>query len=122
MELGAFSISLSVADIHKSFDFYTKLGFKQIGGEIDQNWLILKNDDHIIGLFEGMFEKNSLTFNPGWNQDAQSSDPFTDIRQIKSNLESQGITVQGEIDSDSGPASIILEDPDGNPILIDQHR
>lgn len=122
MELGAFSISLSVADIHKSFDFYTKLGFKQIGGEIDQNWLILKNGDHIIGLFEGMFEKNSLTFNPGWNQDAQSSDPFTDIRQIKSNLESQGITVQGEIDSDSGPASIILEDPDGNPILIDQHR
>jgi catechol 2,3-dioxygenase-like lactoylglutathione lyase family enzyme len=122
MELGAFSISLSVADIHKSFDFYTKLGFKQIGGEIDQNWLILKNGDHIIGLFEGMFEKNSLTFNPGWNQDAESSDPFTDIRQIKSNLESQGITVQGEIDSDSGPASIILEDPDGNPILIDQHR
>lgn len=122
MELGAFSVSLSVSDIHKSFDFYTKLGFKQIGGDMEQNWVILKNGAHIIGLFQGMFEKNSLTFNPGWNQEAKPTDPFTDIRQIKGHLESQGIAVQGNIDSNEGPASIVLEDPDGNPILIDQHR
>ena len=123
MNLGAFSISLAVKDIAASRDFYEKLGFKQLGGDIEQNWLILKNGDHIIGLFQGMFEKNMLTFNPGWDQDATEVNPFTDVREIQKSLQSRGITLtESADDSTSGPAHVTLEDPDGNPILIDQHR
>ena len=123
MDLGAFSISLSVADIEASRDFYQKLGFEPVGGNIDDNWLILRNGDHVIGLFEGMFEKNMLTFNPGWNQQSRETDPFTDVREIQRMLKEQGVELYGEADETSkGPASITLFDPDGNPILIDQHR
>ena len=123
MELGAFSISLAVKDLEASRDFYAKLGFEQIGGNADENWLILKNGDHIIGLFEGMFDKNVLTFNPGWNQQAQETATFTDVREIQKSLKEQGISLAQEADESSqGPASIMVIDPDGNPILIDQHR
>ena len=123
MDLGAFSISLSVADIEASRNFYQKLGFEPVGGNIDDNWLILRNGDHVIGLFEGMFEKNMLTFNPGWNQQCKETDPFTDVREIQRMLKEQGVELYGEADETSkGPASITLFDPDGNPILIDQHR
>ena len=122
MELGAFSISLAVRDIHVSKDFYEKLGFKPFGGDISQNWLILKNGDHIIGLFQGMFEKNILTFNPGWDQDAQKLDKFTDVRELQRQLKAQGMAFASEADeSATGPASFIVMDPDGNPILLDQH-
>jgi len=123
MELGAFSISLAVKDIHASVAFYEKLGFVMYHDSTEQKWAILKNRDHIVGLFEGMFEKNMLTFNPGWDQNAQASDPFTDVRDIERELEAAGLSLIQKTDgSDSGPASIMLEDPDGNPILIDQHR
>lgn len=123
MNLGAFSISLSVKDIAASRDFYKNLGFESLGGDIEQNWLILKNGDHIIGLFQGMFEKNMLTFNPGWDQDAKETNPFTDVRDIQSKLKAQGVTILDSADENTtGPASILIEDPDGNPILIDQHR
>jgi len=123
MELGAFSISLAVKDIHASKAFYEKLGFKAFGGDISQNWLILKNREHIIGLFQGMFEKNMLTFNPGWNQDAQNLDLFTDVRELQRQLKAQGVELITEADeSTTGPAHIMLMDPDGNPILVDQHR
>jgi lactoylglutathione lyase len=122
MELGAFSISLAVKDIKASKDFYEKLGFKEFGGDITQNWLILKNGDHIVGLFQGMFEKNMLTFNPGWDQDAQKLDTFTDVRELQRQLKAQGVELMTEADeSTTGPASIMLVDPDGNPILFDQH-
>ena len=122
MELGAFSISLSVRDIVTSKNFYQKLGFEIFGGEISENWLIMKNGDHIIGLFQGMFEKNTLTFNPGWDQDANQLASFTDIRDLQRQLKEQGVEFISEIEPGStGPASIILMDPDGNPILIDQH-
>lgn len=122
MELGAFSISLTVKDIEASKAFYEKLGFQAVGGEIAHNWLILKNGDHVIGLFQGMFEKNILTFNPGWNQNAQKLDTFTDVRELQRQLKAQGVALLSEADeSSTGPASFMLVDPDGNPILMDQH-
>lgn len=122
MDLGAFSISLAVKDIKASKDFYEKLGFKEFGGDVTQNWLILKNGDHVIGLFQGMFDKNMLTFNPGWNQDAQKLDIFTDVRDLQRQLKAQGIALITEADeSTTGPAYFMLVDPDGNPILVDQH-
>lgn len=122
MNLGAFSISLAVKDIEASKAFYEKFGFKVFGGDITQNWLILKNGDHIIGLFQGMFEKNMLTFNPGWDQDAQKLDTFTDVRQLQRQLKEQGVEFINEADeSTSGPAYFMAVDPDGNPILVDQH-
>lgn len=123
MHLGAFSISLAVKDIHKSLAFYEQLGFTTFGGDIAQKWLILKNGDTLIGLFEGMFEGNLLTFNPGWDQNAQKLDAFDDIRQIQAHLKANGIALSAEADPEgSGPAHISLTDPDGNNILIDQHR
>lgn len=123
MDLGAFSISLAVKDIKASRDFYAKLGFEEIGGNIDENWLILRNGEHIIGLFQGMFEKNTLTFNPGWNQQVAALESFTDVRELQSNLREQGIEFEMEAaESSEGPASFMIVDPDGNPILVDQHR
>lgn len=123
MQLGAFSISLAVKDLKKSEAFYNKLGFETLGGDASQHWLILKNQDHIIGLFQGMFEKNILTFNPGWDQNAQPLDEFTDVRQLYKELSDQGVEcTQVTFPSEKGPGSFVLEDPDGNPILIDQHR
>jgi lactoylglutathione lyase len=122
MKLGAFSISLAVKDIQASKAFYEKLGFEEFGGDISQNWLILKNGDHIVGLFQGMFDKNMLTFNPGWNQDAQKLDTFTDVRDIQRQLKTQGMEFVTEADEGTtGPAHFIVVDPDGNPILMDQH-
>lgn len=122
MELGAFSVSLAVKDIHASKAFYEKLGFKVFHGDISQNWLVLKNGEHVIGLFQGMFEKNILTFNPGWNQDAQPLDAFTDVRELQRQLKAQGLEFMSEADeSTTGPASFVIVDPDGNPILVDQH-
>lgn len=122
MELGAFSISLAVKDIKVSKDFYEKLGFKEFGGDITQNWLILKNGEHLVGLFQGMFEKNMLTFNPGWNQDAQKLNTFADVREIQRQLKAQGVELVTEADENTtGPASLVVVDPDGNPILLDQH-
>lgn len=123
MKLGASSISLSVKDIQASKSFYEKLGFTVFGGNIDQNWLIMKNGDTIIGLFQGMFPNNIMTFNPGWDQDAQNLEEFTDVRDIQKQLKADGIELTSEADkSTSGPASVTLVDPDGNAILIDQHR
>ena len=123
MDLGAFSVSLSVQDITASRDFYQKLGFEPIGGNADDNWLILRNGDHVIGLFQGMFEKNILTFNPGWDQQCNETGTFTDVRQIQRALKERGLALVREADEASqGPASLTLIDPDGNPILIDQHR
>ena len=122
MELGAFSISLTVKDIKASQVFYEKLGFKVFGGEIAQNWLILKNGDHVIGLFQGMFEKNILTFNPGWDSNAQKLNAFTDVRELQRQLKEQGVALITEADeSTTGPASFVVVDPDGNPVLVDQH-
>ena len=122
MDLGAFSISLAVKDIHASKAFYEKLGFESFGGDISQNWLILKNREHVIGLFQGMFEKNMLTFNPGWDQDAQNLDAFTDVRELQRQLKAKGVELTAEADeSTMGPAHIMLTDTDGNPILVDQH-
>ncbi len=122
MELGTFSISLAVKDIEASKVFYQKLGFKVFGGDISQNWLIMKNGDHTIGLFQGMFEKNTLTFNPGWDKNANKLDTFTDIRTLQRHLKEQGVELVSEADeSSAGPASFFLLDPDGNPILVDQH-
>ncbi len=123
MELGAFSISLSVKDIQASKSFYEKLGFQVIHGDITQNWLILQNRGHTIGIFQGMFEKNMLTFNPGWDQQCNPTESFTDVREIQRRLREQGLVLDSEADESSeGPASLVLTDPDGNPILIDQHR
>ena len=122
MELGAFSISLTVKDIHASQAFYEKLGFKQFAGDPSRNWVILKNGSTVIGLFQGMFEKNMLTFNPGWTQDAQPLPSFTDIREIQRRLKAQGVHFVTEADeSTTGPAHFVIMDPDGNPILFDQH-
>ena len=122
MELGAFSISLTVKDIQVSKDFYEKLGFKPFGGDASQNWLIMKNGDHAIGLFQGMFDKNTLTFNPGWDSKANKLDSFTDVRDLQRRLKDQGVELMAEADeSTTGPASFIVVDPDGNPILVDQH-
>jgi len=122
MDLGAFSLSLAVKDIHASKEFYEKLGFKAYGGDIAQNWLILKNGIKVIGLFQGMFDKNIITFNPGWNQDAEKLKEFTDVRELQKSLKAKGIVFNSEADETSlGPASFTIEDPDGNAILFDQH-
>lgn len=122
MELGAFSVSLAVKDLETSLAFYEGLGFEVFSGEMEENWLILKNGDATIGLFQDMFEKNILTFNPGWNRDAQRLDDFTDVRQIQRQLKARGFKLESEADEGGeGPASLITVDPDGNPILIDQH-
>jgi len=123
MDLGAFSVSLAVKDLAASQTFYEKLGFTPFHGEAAQGWLVLKNGQTVIGLFQGMFEANILTFNPGWDQDAQPSDPFMDVREIQRRLREAGLSFDQEADeSTSGPASLILTDPDGNQIFIDQHR
>jgi len=122
MELGAFSISLAVKNIEASRAFYEKFGFKVIGGDASQNWLILKNSDHTIGLFQGMLERNTLTFNPGWDNNAAQVDTFTDVRDLQRQLKAQGVELLTEADETStGPASFVAVDPDGNPILVDQH-
>lgn len=123
MELGNFSVSLAVKDIEASRSFYEKFGFKVFGGDAKQNWLIMKNGEHVIGLFQGMFEKNMLTFNPGWDSNAQNLASFTDIRELQRQLKAKGVKLQTEADENTtGPASFIAVDPDGNPILVDQHR
>ena len=123
MQLGAFSISLAVKDIQASMAFYEKFGFKVFGGDAAQNWLIMKNGEHVIGLFQGMFEKNMLTFNPGWDSNAQPLTTFTDVRDLQRELKSQGVELMSEADEKTtGPASFIAIDPDGNPVLVDQHR
>ncbi len=122
MELGAFSVSLTVKDIHASKSFYENLGFREFAGDLAQNWLIMKNGDHAIGLFQGMFEQNILTFNPGWDQSGAPLESFTDVRDLQRELKAKGITPETEADEDStGPASFVVVDPDGNSILIDQH-
>lgn len=122
MDLGAFSVSLAVKDIAASRSFYEKLGFKVIGGNQTQHWLMLRNGKTVIGLFQGMFAKNTLTFNPGWNQEAKTLKQFTDIRDLQTSLKATGMSFEKEADESSrGPASFIINDPDGNPILVDQH-
>jgi lactoylglutathione lyase len=122
MELGAFSISLAVKDIGASKAFYEKLGFAAFAGNASQHWLILKNGPHVIGLFQGMFEKNVLTFNPGWDSNASKLDRFTDVRELQRELKAQGVQLTTEADETStGPASFTTIDPDGNQILVDQH-
>lgn len=122
MDLGTFSVSLAVKDIKASLAFYEKLGFTVFMGDITQNWLILKNGDHVIGLFQGMFDGNMMTFNPGWDSDAQKLDTFTDVRELQRRLKAQGVEFASEADERTiGPASFMVMDPDGNPILFDQH-
>jgi len=122
MNLGAFSISLAVKDIEASKAFYEKFGFEVFGGDTSENWLILKNGDHVIGLFQGMVEKNMLTFNPGWDQNAEALGDFTDVRDLQRELKAQGIELMTEADeSTTGAASFVVIDPDGNPNLVDQH-
>lgn len=122
MELGAFSVSLAVKDIAASRTFYEKLGFAVFGGDQARNWLILKNGSTVIGLFQGMFEGNLLTFNPGWSADAKPLPAFTDVREIQRQLKAGGVALTNEADAaGSGPASLMLTDPDGNQILLDQH-
>ena len=123
MQLGAFSISLAVKDLAASRAFYEKLGFQAFGGDAASNWLILKNGDHVIGLFQGMFEKNMLTFNPGWDNNAEPLESFTDVRDIQRHMKEIDAEFLSEADeSTTGPASFIVLDPDGNPVLVDQHR
>src|SRR5882724_3594244 len=122
MNLGAFSVSLAVKNLEASRSFYEKLGFQVFAGDASQSWLILKNGDHAVGLFQGMFEKNILTFNPGWDSNAQKPATFTDIRELQRELTAQGVQFQQQADeSTTGPASFVVLDPDGNPILVDQH-
>jgi catechol 2,3-dioxygenase-like lactoylglutathione lyase family enzyme len=122
MQLGAFSVSLSVKDLPASQAFYEKLGFTVFAGQLDKNYLIMKNEDTLIGLFQGMFSQNILTFNPGWNSDAEVLADFTDVRDIQRELKTQGLSLIQEADEHTaGPASLTLVDPDGNVILIDQH-
>ncbi len=123
MNLGAFSISLAVKDLDASKQFYEKLGFSVFGGNAEQNWLMLRNGDHVIGLFQDMFDKNILTFNPGWDQHCNDLDDFTDVRQLQQALLSSGTELTKQADeTTTGPESLMLIDPDGNPVLIDQHR
>ncbi|MEO0973349.1 MAG: VOC family protein [Pseudomonadota bacterium] len=123
MDLGAFSISLAVKDIGASKDFYGKLGFEAIAGSVEDHYMILKNGEHLIGLFQGMFDKNTLTFNPGWDQHGGEMATFTDVRDLQRALKEQGVGLITEADESSdGPASFMVMDPDGNPVLIDQHR
>lgn len=122
MELGAFSVSLAVNDLEASRDFYEKLGFKVVGGDPSQHWQVLRNGSATIGLFQGMFEQNILTFNPGWDGEAQPLESFTDVRELQRRLKAEGVVLQSEADEDStGPASFVALDPDGNPVLVDQH-
>jgi lactoylglutathione lyase len=122
MNLGAFSISLAVKDLEASRKFYEKFGFKFFAGDPAQNWLILKNGDHVIGLFQGIFDKNIITFNPGWDQSAQKLSKFTDVRDLQRELKAQAVPLVNEADeTTTGPASFMAVDPDGNPILVDQH-
>ena len=122
MELGAFSVSLAVKDIEASRSFYAKLGFTPFGGDAAHGWLILKNGSTVIGLFQGMFEKNILTFNPGWDADARALPSFTDVREIQRRLKAAGVVLQTEADeSTTGPARLVVVDPDGNSVLLDQH-
>ena len=122
MQLGAFSISLAVKDLQASKRFYEKFGFMPFAGDASRNWLILKNGDHVIGLFQGMFPSNILTFNPGWDSNAQPLGSFTDVRELQRQLKAQGVQLQVEADeSTTGPASFVAVDPDGNTILVDQH-
>ena len=122
MELGAFSIRLAVKDIEASRKFYEKFGFQLFGGDASQNWLIMKNGGHVIGLFQGMLEKNTLTFNPGWDNNASKLDDYTDVRELQHRLKEQHVKPVSEADESTvGPASFIAVDPDGNPILVDQH-
>lgn len=122
MDLGAFSISLAVKDLEASRIFYEKFGFKVFAGNASQRWLIMKNDGHVIGLFQGLFENNILTFNPGWDSNAQKLATFTDVRELQRQLRAQGVQLQQQADeSTTGPASFVALDPDGNPILVDQH-
>lgn len=122
MKLGAFSISLNVKDLNTSKEFYEQLGFSVFAGELERNYLIMKNGNALVGLFQGMFDKNILTFNPGWDENAQKLDSFNDVREIQKHLKSKGINLVTEADeATEGPASFVVVDPDGNPILIDQH-
>jgi lactoylglutathione lyase len=122
MDLGAFSISLAVKDLAAARAFYEKFGFKAFAGDASQGWLILKNGDHVIGLFQGMFEKNMLTFNPGWDSNARPLERFTDVRELQRQLKSQGVALSPEADeTTNGPAYFVAIDPDGNPVLVDQH-
>ncbi|CAA7390661.1 VOC family protein [Chryseobacterium fistulae] len=123
MKLGAFSISLSVKDLQKSKDFYEKLGFTPMAGSMEHNYLIMKHEDHLIGLFQAMFDGNMLTFNPGWDQNAQNLEFFDDVRDIQKHLKQHSVQLDKEVDeTTTGPEHIFLKDPDGNMILIDQHR
>lgn len=122
MQLGAFSISLAVKDLQTSKEFYEKLGFTVFGGAEEHNYLIMKNGDYLIGLFQGMFEGNILTFNPGWDQEANAVEPFTDVRELQKEVKSKGIPIVTEADeTTTGPANFVIVDPDGNTILFDQH-
>ncbi|AEV33504.1 putative ring-cleavage extradiol dioxygenase [Owenweeksia hongkongensis DSM 17368] len=122
MKLGAFSISLAVKDLNASKEFYEKLGFERFAGDIERNYLIMKNGNSLVGLFQGMFENNILTFNPGWDESANKLESFDDVRDIQKHLKDKGVELQREADtSTTGPASIVMTDPDGNHILIDQH-
>ena len=122
MDLGAFSISLAVEDLEASRTFYEKFGFEVVGGDASQNWQILRNGDHTIGLFQGMFERNVLTFNPGWDGKGEALDTFTDVRVLQGRLKAKGVQLVNEADENgTGPASFVALDPDGNPVLVDQH-
>lgn len=122
MELGAFSVSLAVRDLGASRTFYESLGFEAVMGDASENWLILRNGDTTIGLFHGMFERNVLTFNPGWDRDARPLTVFTDVRELQREIRERGVAIEQPADeSSTGPASFIVVDPDGNPILFDQH-
>ncbi|GAB5464861.1 MAG: hypothetical protein Kapaf2KO_02970 [Candidatus Kapaibacteriales bacterium] len=123
MDLGQFSISLAVKDLQKSREFYEKFGFRQLAGNPEHNYLIMKNGKSIIGLFQGMFEDNILTFNPGWDENGQNTESFDDVRDLKSKLEQAGVELQQvNTPGDAGPGSFVAIDPDGNPVLVDQHR
>ena len=122
MELGTFSVSLAVRDLEASRTFYEKLGFKVVAGEASENWLILRNGSYTIGIFQGMFERNILTFNPGWDSQGQNLETYTDVRDLQRQFKAEGLQLQVEADERStGPASLVLTDPDGNPFLVDQH-
>lgn len=123
MKLGAFSVSLNVKDLQKSKDFYEKLGFMVFAGDAEMNYYIMKNEDTLIGIFQGMFEGNLLTFNPGWDQNAQNLEEFEDVREVQKDLKNHNVPFITEADESSkGPASFMITDPDGNVILVDQHR
>ena len=122
MQLGAFSVSLAVKNLDASRAFYEKFGFTVSGGDAAQHWLILRNGDHVIGLFQGMFDRNTLTFNPGWDSHARPLATFTDVRELQRQLKAQGVPLATEADETTvGPASFVAIDPDGNPVLVDQH-